>query len=158
MYCRKNIFIFDRTYNSMKKMKSESVSRSVMDSLRPVNCSLPSSSVHGSLQARILEWLAVSSCRRSSQPRDGTCVSCFGRFFTTEPPGKPNLLTRWSYLQSRNRDTDTDNKHMDTKEKREGKMNWEIEINIYMPQYIKQICNENLLYSSGNSTQGSVVT
>ena len=94
----------------------------------------------------------------SSQPRDGTCVSCFGRFFTTEPPGKPNLLTRWSYLQSRNRDTDTDNKHMDTKEKREGKMNWEIEINIYMPQYIKQICNENLLYSSGNSTQGSVVT
>ena len=47
---------------------------------------------------------------------------------------------------------------MDTKEKREVKMNWEIEINIYMPQYIKQISNENLLYSSGNSTQGSVVT
>ena len=47
----------------------------------PMDCSLPGSSVHGILQARILEWVAVSSCRRSSQPRDGTCVSyiCIGR-------------------------------------------------------------------------------
>ena len=41
------------------------------------------SSVHGILQARILEWVAVSFSRGSSQPRDQTQVSCIaGRFFT----------------------------------------------------------------------------
>ena len=50
----------------------------------------PRSSVHGILQARILEWVAVSSSRRSSQPRDHTHVSYIaGGFFTTKPPGKP---------------------------------------------------------------------
>ena len=34
----------------------------------------------GILQARILEWVAISSSRRSSWPRDGTCVSCVGRW------------------------------------------------------------------------------
>ena len=45
-----------------------------------------------SRQARILEWVAISSSRESSWPRDQTCVSCVsalaGRFFTTAPPGK----------------------------------------------------------------------
>ena len=50
-------------------------------------CSPPSSSsVHGILQARILEWVAVSSSRGSSCPRDQTCVSLAGRFFTTVSP------------------------------------------------------------------------
>ena len=45
----------------------------------------PSSSVHGILQARILEWVAVSSSMGSSQPRDQTYISCIaGRFFTVE--------------------------------------------------------------------------
>ena len=35
--------------------------------------------VHGISQARILEWVAISFSRGSSQPRDGTCVSCIGR-------------------------------------------------------------------------------
>ena len=40
--------------------------------------------VHGILQARILEWVAFSFSRVSSQPRDGTQVSCnAGRFFTS---------------------------------------------------------------------------
>ena len=43
--------------------------------LRPVDCSPPSSSVHGILQARILEWVAISFSRGSSQPRDQTQVS-----------------------------------------------------------------------------------
>ena len=59
----------------------------------PVDCSPPGSSVHGISQARILEWVAISSSRGSSWPRDQThdsCVSCTaGRFFTTEPLGKP---------------------------------------------------------------------
>ena len=47
-------------------------------------CSPPGSSVHGILQARIVEWVALPSSRESSQPRDQTRVSCFaGRFFTT---------------------------------------------------------------------------
>jgi len=41
-------------------------------------------------QARILEWVAISFTRGSSRPMDHTQVSCMaGRFFTTEPLGKP---------------------------------------------------------------------
>ena len=36
----------------------------------PMNCSLPGSSVHGILQTRILEWVAMPSPRESSRPRD----------------------------------------------------------------------------------------
>ena len=49
----------------------------------PMDCGLPSSSVHGIFQARILEWVAISFSRRSSQPRDQTQVSrTVGRHFT----------------------------------------------------------------------------
>ena len=49
----------------------------------PVDCSLPGSSVHGILQARILEWVAISFSRGSSQPRDQTQVSHIaGRYST----------------------------------------------------------------------------
>ena len=41
----------------------------------PMDCSLPGSSVHGMVQARILEWVAIPSPRGSSQPRDRTCIS-----------------------------------------------------------------------------------
>ena len=40
----------------------------------PVDCSIPGSFVHGVLQARILEWVAMPSSRESSWPRDRTCV------------------------------------------------------------------------------------
>ena len=57
----------------------------------PMGCSPPGSSVHGILQARMLEWVAMSSSRGSSQPRVRACISCIaGRFFTTEPLGKPS--------------------------------------------------------------------
>ena len=45
----------------------------------PMDCSLPVSSVHGIFQARRLEWVAISSSRGSTWPRDQTCVSCIGR-------------------------------------------------------------------------------
>ena len=49
----------------------------------PMDCSLPGSSVHGILQPRILEQVAISFSRGSSWPRDQTQVSCIiGRFFT----------------------------------------------------------------------------
>ena len=63
----------------------------------PVDCSPPGSSIHGILQARILEWIAFSFSKGSSQPGDWTLVSCISciadGFFTTEPPRKlPNWL------------------------------------------------------------------
>ena len=49
----------------------------------PMDCSLPGSSVNGIFQARILEWVAISFSRKSSQPRDWTQISCIvGRCFT----------------------------------------------------------------------------
>ena len=45
-----------------------------------VDCSLPGSSVHGIFQAKILELVAISYSRRSSQPRNWTQVSCIGRW------------------------------------------------------------------------------
>ena len=49
----------------------------------PTDCNLPGSSVHGILQARILEWVAFPSSRGSSAPSDWTQVSHIaGRFFT----------------------------------------------------------------------------
>ena len=55
----------------------------------PMDCSPPGSSVRGTSQARILQWVAISFSRGSSRPRDQTHVSgvsCLtGRFITTEP-------------------------------------------------------------------------
>ena len=49
----------------------------------PMDCSLPGFSVHGILQAILLEWVAVPFPRRSSQPGDQTQVSLIaGGFFT----------------------------------------------------------------------------
>ena len=53
------------------------------DSANPMNCSPPVSYVHEILQARILEWVAISFSRGSSQPRDRTRVSLIvDRHFT----------------------------------------------------------------------------
>ena len=57
----------------------------------PVDCNLPGISVHGILQARILEWVAIPFSRGCSQPRDWIHISCIGRqVLHTEPPGKPH--------------------------------------------------------------------
>ena len=60
----------------------ELVTHSCPTLCNPMDCSPPGSSVHGTLQARILEWVAMPSSRASSRPRDQTCVSfisCIGR-------------------------------------------------------------------------------
>ena len=57
----------------------------------PMNCSLPGSSVHGILQARILEWVAMPFFRGSSHPRSPTLQVDF--FFSlSKPPGKPQTM------------------------------------------------------------------
>ena len=87
----------DPTRSMTVKMKlSENKSHSVMsDSCNPMDCSPPGSSVHGILQARILEWVAISFSRRSSQPKDRTRVSSVAGWFftiwaTQEAPTQPN--------------------------------------------------------------------
>ena len=45
----------------------------------PTDYSLPGSSVHGILQVRILEWVAILFSRGSFQPKDRTYISCTGR-------------------------------------------------------------------------------
>ena len=52
----------------------------------PMDCSLPGSSVRWISQARVLEWVAISFSRVSSQPRDWTQVCCTaGRLLTMLP-------------------------------------------------------------------------
>ena len=58
-----------------------------------MDCSPPGSSVHGILQARILEWVAIPFSRRSSRPRDRTRgLPHYGLYsLPSKPPGKPSL-------------------------------------------------------------------
>ena len=53
------------------------VTQSCLNLCYIMSCSLSGSSVLGIFQARLLEWVAMSSSRGSSQPRDETCVLCF---------------------------------------------------------------------------------
>ena len=56
----------------------------------PMDYSPPGSSVHGILQARILEWVAMLSSRGSSQPSNQTrSLALQADSFLSEPPGKP---------------------------------------------------------------------
>ena len=58
----------------------------------PMDYSPPVSSVHGILQARILEWVAISYSGGSSQTRDGTHISSVGRQVIT-------TIDTWEALQ-----------------------------------------------------------
>ena len=61
------------------------VAKSCLTLCHPVECSLPGSSAHRILQARILEWVAISFFRGSSWPRNQTLITCLaGRFFSSQ--------------------------------------------------------------------------
>ena len=67
----------------LKAWSESEVAQSCLTLCDPMDCGLPGSSIHGILQARVLEWVAISFSRRSSQPRDQTRVSRIaGRHFT----------------------------------------------------------------------------
>ena len=62
-----------------------------------MDCSLPGSSLHGFLQARVLDWFAISFSRGSSQPRDWTQVfripgRCFNLWATRKALYKAYFL------------------------------------------------------------------
>ena len=85
----------------LKKKKTASIivwSLSCVRLCDRTDCSPARSPVHVILQGRILEWVAISFSRRSSQPRDQICISCSaGRFFTTEPPRRPPFMGTTSF-------------------------------------------------------------
>ena len=60
-----------------------------------MDCSLPGSFVHGTLQAGILAWIAMPSSRGSSRPKDRTCISCLLHWqagsLPLRPPQKPMM-------------------------------------------------------------------
>ena len=75
----------------------------VSDSLRPYGCRPPGSSVHGILQARRLEWVAMSSSRGSSPPRDWSCISYLLHWQVSSlplvQPGKPRHACVWLFKE-----------------------------------------------------------
>ena len=68
--------------------------------LQPHDCCSPSPSVHGIFQTRILEWVAFSSSRGFSQPRDWICVTCIAGGF---------LHCRWISLLLSNQGSHSNN-------------------------------------------------
>ena len=72
----------------------------------PTDYNPPGSFIHGIFQARILDWIAISFSRRSSQPRDQTWVSHIaGRFFTIWATKEANVMFLCVYKTSSEIDT-----------------------------------------------------
>ena len=70
----------------------------VTQSCEPMDHSLPGSSIHGILQARILDWVAVPFSRGSSQPRDGTQISHIAGGLLSVPPVCMIILFIYSFV------------------------------------------------------------
>ena len=76
------LFSCNQEWLSILKVKVE-FDQSCLTPVDSMDCTLPAFSVHGILQARLLEWVAISFSRGSSRPRDQTRVFCIaGGFFT----------------------------------------------------------------------------
>ena len=85
--CQKKRQVKESREEPRVDLKSESeVAQSCPTLWDPVDCSPPGSSVHGSLQARMMEWIAIFFSRGSSRPRDPILQA---DALISEPPGKP---------------------------------------------------------------------
>ena len=97
-YQRRNL-----SHHSRKVRESESEVAQLCPTLcNTMDCSLSGSSVHGTFQARVLEWIAISFSRGSSRPRNWTQVSRMrADALPSEPPGKweakgsASLVIKW---------------------------------------------------------------
>ena len=93
-------YMWNLKYETDKERKKESdVAQSCLTLCNPMDCSLPGLSIHGVLQARILEWVTISFSRGSSWSRDQNQVSRIGwrRFnlwATREALTQMNLSTK----------------------------------------------------------------
>ena len=105
-YCfhttRAELRSYNRDHRALSEWVSE-VAQSCPTLCDPMDCNLPGSSLHGILQARVLEWVAISFSRGSSRPRDRTRVSCIpGRCFNLWATGEAHIaLHTPNYLLSR---------------------------------------------------------
>ena len=98
-YCISHSVVLDSPLSDSAQCHKCSVIQSCLTLCNPMDCSPSGSSVHGILQARILEWVAISSSRGSSQPRDRTWVSRIAdRFFTIWANVSFYLLTTTGHL------------------------------------------------------------
>ena len=83
-------------------MRVCSIAQSFSSCCDSMDCALPGFSVHIIFQARILEWVFISSSRGFSQSRDLTRISCVfciaDRFFISEPLEKPKEFTGLDYF------------------------------------------------------------
>ena len=80
--------------NSPEWKKSE-VAQSCQTLCNPMDCSLSGSSVYGIFQARVLEWIAISFSRGSSQPRNRIWFPAFqADALASEPPGNASFILR----------------------------------------------------------------
>ena len=86
--CNNTVFQLPYFHRWWKWKRSCSV---LSNSLQPMGCSPPGSSVRGILQARILKWVAIPFSRASSQPRDGTQIFTF---WATNPKC---ILIKWLF-------------------------------------------------------------
>ena len=90
----------------VQSLSSVQFSRSVVsNSLQPMGCSPPGSAVHGILQARILEWVAMPFSRGSSQPKDHTAFFASpaqaGGLFTTSTTWKAKKKKKKKAFQAK---------------------------------------------------------
>ena len=93
-HCRQILYQQSHKGSPPKSVKWSEVAQSCLTLWNPMDCSLPGSSIHGVFQAIILEWVATSFSRGSSQPRDRTQFSCIvDRRFTAWATRKTMFLT-----------------------------------------------------------------
>ena len=97
------IFVACQLSGANETSESESeVAQSCPTLCDPVDCSPPSSSVHGILQARILEWVAISFSRGSSRSDPGIkprSPALQANALTSAPPGKPRAKVKSHMFQ-----------------------------------------------------------
>ena len=89
-------------FKNVHESESESeVAQSCPTLCDPMDCIPPGSSIHGVLQARVLEWGAISFSRGSSRPRDRTWVSRIpGRCFNLWPTRELIINFQWPLTMS----------------------------------------------------------
>ena len=88
----------------------------------PMDCRLPGSSVHGILQVRILEWVAIPFSRGSSQPKNRTQVSCMTSRFFTIWATREALCVSWVISKARNKSSQMERWYLPSKQA------WHVEV------------------------------
>ena len=86
------------------------------------DCRLPGSSVHGILQVRILEWVAIPFSRGSSQPKNRTQVSCMTSRFFTIWATREALCVSWVISKARNKSSQMERWYLPSKQA------WHVEV------------------------------